>query len=243
MSFRIAEDFIMLALSALPLGALPFTREQFVAVFADYNNALWPMQLVAYLLGAIMLVVLVRAPRPANNTRDYIIGSGLAAMWIWAGIAYHGFYFSTINTAAFFFAALFVLQAVLLLYFTIRGRLMFTMAHGFSRWLGWAFIIYAMVIYPLVGMWSGHRYPELPMFGVTPCPVTIFTVGLFVLAQAPLPRWLLVIPFFWSVIGGSAVIVLGVSQDWPLVLCLIAIPFMVVRDRKFPELLIPKVKL
>jgi Family of unknown function (DUF6064) len=222
-------------------SALPFTREQFIAVFADYNNGIWPMQLFAYLLGLMMLAVLVRRQGTAGNTRDHIIGSGLAAMWVWTGVAYHGFYFYTINTAAFFFATLFVLQAILLLYFTIRGRLMFTMTHGFSRWLGWAFIIYAMAIYPLVGMWSGHRYSELQMFGITPCPVTIFTVGLFVLAQAPVPRWLLVIPFFWSLLGGSAVFLLDVSHDWPLLLCAIAIPLMLVRDRKFPELVTPKV--
>ena len=41
-------------------GSLPFTREQFINVFADYNNAIWPMQVFAYLLGVIMIVALAR---------------------------------------------------------------------------------------------------------------------------------------------------------------------------------------
>jgi hypothetical protein len=209
-------------------------------VFADYNNAMWPMQVFAYLLGVIMVVALVSAPSVKNNKTNYVIGFGLALMWVWAGVAYHGLFFSTINTAAFFFAALFVLQALLLMYFTIRRRFEFTGANGISLWIGWALIVYALLIYPLAGILSGHRYPETPMFGTTPCPVTIFTVGLFVLAQPRVPSALLVIPFLWSLLGGSAVFVLGVAQDWPLLFCVFAIPFIVVRDRKTFESLIEK---
>ena len=161
-------------------------------------------------------------------------------MWMWAGVAHHGLFFSTINTAAFFFAALFVLQALLLIYFTVRSRFVFVAVSGSSRWIGWALIIYAMLIYPLAGTLGGHRYLEMPMFGITPCPVTIFTVGLFALAQPRIPRGLLIIPFLWSLLGGSAVFVLGVMQDWPLLFCVFAIPFIVIRDRKFSTSLIVK---
>ena len=33
---------------------LPFTREQFFAVFAAYNEAVWPVQYLAYLLALAM---------------------------------------------------------------------------------------------------------------------------------------------------------------------------------------------
>ena len=43
--------------------------------------------------------------------------------------------------------------------------------------------------------------------------------------------WLLVIPFIWSLIGGSAAILLDVRQDWLLLVSgLIAVP--IVRDRQ-----------
>jgi uncharacterized protein DUF6064 len=50
-------------------------------------------------------------------------------------------------------------------------------------------------------MATGHRYPEMPMFGVTPCPVTIFTFGLLLLTVRPVPRSLFVIPFVWSAVA------------------------------------------
>ena len=35
---------------------LPFATEQFFALFASYNAAIWPAQLVAYALGIVALV-------------------------------------------------------------------------------------------------------------------------------------------------------------------------------------------
>ena len=34
---------------------LPFTREAFVALFAQYNLAVWPIQVLAYVLGIAMV--------------------------------------------------------------------------------------------------------------------------------------------------------------------------------------------
>ena len=72
-----------------------------------------------------------------------------------------------------------------------------------------------MTVYPHIGMLTGHAWPDMPMFGVTPCPVTIFTFGMLLLARG-YSRWLLVIPVVWSLIGGSAAFLLGVQQDWLL---------------------------
>jgi hypothetical protein len=73
------------------------------------------------------------------------------------------------------------------------------------------------VVYPLIGL-ADHGYPAMPMFGITPCPVTLFTFGVMLVARGPLPRRLLVIPLLWALIGGSAAFLLGVPQDWPLLI-------------------------
>lgn len=69
---------------------------------------------------------------------------------------------------------------------------------------------------PLLGQLLGPGYPAMPMFGITPCPVTLFTFGLFLLTTEPIPRRLLVIPVIWSLIGGQAAFLLGTPQDWLL---------------------------
>lgn len=192
---------------------LPFTREQFIAVFADYNAAVWPAQVVAYVIGLAMIGMLAQLSKAGHR----LIGAGLAAMWIWTGVAYHGLHFSAINKAAWAFGALFAVQGLLFLQAAvIGGRPTFGQPKGVARWLGWAFVVYAAIVYPLLGIWMGHRYPEMPMFGITPCPVTIFTFGMLLLTTTPVPRRLLAIPLLWSLIGGSAAFLLGVPQDWLL---------------------------
>jgi len=39
---------------------MPFTAEQFFTVFVSYNNAIWPIQIAAYLLGGITVALLFR---------------------------------------------------------------------------------------------------------------------------------------------------------------------------------------
>jgi hypothetical protein len=209
---------------------LPFTPEQFLGVFMNYNNAIWPIQIAAYVLGAISIASLFRKTRAA----DRVIAGILAAMWLWTGVAYHALSFSVINKAAYIFAALFIFQGCYLIYAGVyRDQIRFGLRPVIATGVGISFVVYAVIVYPLIGVATGHRYPEMPMFGVTPCPVTIFTFGMLLLTLRPVPSWLFVIPFVWSMIGGSAAILLNVPQDWLLLVSgFIASPLMFFRDRQ-----------
>lgn len=208
---------------------LPFTREQFLGVFADYNTAVWPVQVLAYVIGLAVVAALLR---PSPLGRRFVAGA-LAAMWLWTGVAYHGLYFSRINPVALAFGALFVVQGFLFVIAGVFGRrLVFGRSAGFASTLGWVLVTYAAVIYPVLGHWSGHVYPGQPTFGITPCPVTLFTFGVLMLTSAPVPRWLLIIPLAWSLVGGSAAFMLGVPQDWPLLFSGMTIVLLILLDRR-----------
>jgi len=208
---------------------LPFTRDLFVAVFAAYNEAMWPARVVAPLIGAGIAAQALRQARRGDRWS----AAGLALMWLWTGVAYHGIYFSRINPLATAFGVLFVAQGLLLLRAAVQqDRLVFGSPGGPTAWLGWALVTYALVGYPLVGLMAGQSAAELPSFGITPCPVVLFTLGMLLLTTAPVPRALLAIPWLWSLIGGSAAIVLAMPQDWPLGLGFVTIPWILVRDRR-----------
>ena len=209
---------------------LPFTPEQFLGVFVNYNDAIWPIQIAAYVLGAISIASLFRRTRAA----DRVIAGILAAMWLWTGVAYHALSFSVINKAAYIFAALFIVEGCYLVYAGVyRDQIRFGLRPLLATAVGISLMAYTAIAYPLIGVATGHRYPEMPMFGVTPCPVTIFTFGMLLLTLRPVPSWLFVIPFVWSLIGGSAAILLNVPQDWLLLVSgFIASPLMFFRDRQ-----------
>jgi hypothetical protein len=208
---------------------LPFTREQFFEVFAAYNQAIWPAQVVAYLLaGACLLAVLVNR----RYARRFSLAV-LAVLWAWTAIAYHWLQFATVNPAAVAFAIVFLVQAIVLAFFAARPDVEVDTGAG-RRWSGWALVAYATVVYPLLGYASGHVYPAAPTFGVTPCPLVIFTFGLLLIMRSRLPWALLAIPVAWAVIGGSAAFLLGVPQDWALPLSAGVIVWMALRGSPSP---------
>jgi hypothetical protein len=168
---------------------LPFTTDQFLGVFRDYNQAIWPVQVVAYLLGlGAIAFTFRRAP-----WSDRAIGGVLAVFWLWMGAVYHLTFFREINPAAVLFGGLFLVQGLLFVYVGIlRNGLTFRARSDLYGWVGGLFMAYALAIYPLIGALLGHGYPQAPMFGVAPCPATIFTFGLLLWTTGRVPGGLLV---------------------------------------------------
>lgn len=192
--------------------SLPFTAAQFFAVFEAYNRAIWPAQVTAYVLGALAVALAARGG--TRNGRR--VAGVLALFWVWMGVAYHWMYFSLINRMAYLFGAVFILQGVLLATAAVRGDLTLRFRTDRRGWLGLALIAYATLAYPLIGHALGHGWPRAPMFGVAPCPTTIFTVGLLLWAETA-PHRVVVIPVLWSLVGASAAVLLGVWEDLGLI--------------------------
>ena len=176
---------------------LPFTREQFFDLFAAYNAAVWPAVVVLWIASAAISVLLLSSRR----LPDRWISALLAAHWIWSAVVYHAVFFTRINPAAWLFAALFAVQAALFFWAgVVQGRL------SFARWrnawapVGWGLVAYSLV-YPGINAVQHLTWSRIPAFGV-PCPTTIFTAGLLMLAKGASWR-LSIVPVIWSVIGGS----------------------------------------
>ena len=58
------------------------------------------------------------------------------------------------------------------------GKTHVATALGIQVWVAWLLILFALILYLGLGIVFGHRYPAVPVFGVAPCPTTIFTVGI-----------------------------------------------------------------
>lgn len=189
---------------------LPFSVEQFFTVFAAYNLAIWPAQIIAYVLGLTVVVALwLDGP---IGTR--FITCVLAILWAWNGVAYQFLHFSSINPAANIFALVFLLEAILFGAAALTNSdLRFAVGRNLRSIAGSALILYALLIYELLGWLAGHGLMEGPLFGVTPCPTTIFTIGMLLLARGAFVRWLSIIPVIWAMIGSTAAILLSVPED------------------------------
>jgi Family of unknown function (DUF6064) len=189
--------------------APPFSSEEFFQVFAAYNTAVWPAQVLLNALAVTAIVIALRNPPWAGKA----IAGFLASLWLWMGVVYHWIFFSAINPAARLFAVAFVAEGALLAWLGLRTRgLRFeprTDAFGVA---GAALMAYALAVYPMLGVAFGHTYPAQPTFGL-PCPTTIFTVGMLLWARPKVPWLALLVPALWSVVGMSAVRSFSVVED------------------------------
>ena len=190
---------------------LPFTHDQFLDVFGTYNREYGGIALVLWLLTAASVSLLWK--RGARGSR--LVATVLVIHWSWAALGYHLALFRRVNPAATWFAALFLVQAGILLWQgVVRARLTFVPTRSPWGIAGAALIAYAL-LYPALGPLFGLSYPRVPSFGV-PCPLGLLTIGLLLMASPRQARIAAVIPLIWTGIAGSAAFLLGIRADLAL---------------------------
>jgi hypothetical protein len=185
---------------------LPFTQVEFLNLFARFNVTFWPVLVILWVASAAAAVSLARGR--ASGRAVVLL---LAVHWLWSGLAFHAWFFTRINPRADLFASMFVVQGLLFVWASGQKRLHVDWEASLRQLTGLAFLGLALA-YPLLVLLSGHRLPAAPAFGV-PCPTALFTVGVLLCSTTVVPRILLIVPLIWSVIGGSAAIVLGMTPD------------------------------
>lgn len=208
---------------------LPFTTEQFLEIILRYNEAVWPMQAVLYLVAAAMIW---QAARRSGGSRWVTLTLGF--MWAWMGVVYNWLFFTEINPAAWGFGAFFVLQALLFVLADVKG-LAFRLELDAFGLTGAVFLLYGLVLYPVLGALAGHAYPSGPTLGL-PCPTTIVTFGVLLWASHKVPVWLLIVPAVWSLIGSSAAFQFGIREDYGLLVAgVLGTVLVLVKNRGLPS--------
>jgi hypothetical protein len=181
----------------------------------NYNEAVWPMQVIGYVLGIIAIFWGIKRIKYSDN----IITLILSYFWLWAGFVFCVIFFAPDYKVFYILGSLAIIQGILFLLFGLRSHKLlplFTFRFDLYGIIGAIYILYALIFYPFIGYWTGYPYPDYPIFGVAPCPVCIFTFGLFMWARKRLPMSVLVIPLIESV-AGIVPFVLGLYADIGLV--------------------------
>lgn len=207
---------------------MPFTAAEFFDVFRRYNEAVWPLQFLLAAAGLVVVILALRSHPRAGRIAMLV----MALLWVWMGVVYHVAFFRRINPTASLFGVVFVMQAALFIWLGTRAKhIAIRVRRDGVGATGALLILYALVLYPVVGFLAGHRYPAAPTFGL-PCPTTIFTLGLLLWVESPLPRSVVIVPALWSAVATVAAVQLGVPQDFGLtVAAVIAIPIILFSRR------------
>ena len=201
---------------------IPFSAETFFSFLAQYNAAIWPLQILAYLLAGAAVFCTSKPARYSGRC----LGAVLTAFWIWTGAVYHLQFFASINFWDRGFGPLFLLQGLAFAWWgLLRNRLEVSPVTGPARWLGLFCLATALVLYPLGSFLAGQSLSEIAWVGVSPAGTVIFTLGILCFCRPERQKRLLVFPLIWCLTGALVAFLLPLPQDWillPLALCVAA---------------------
>src|SRR5688572_21221160 len=176
---------------------LLFAPRTYYRLFELYNESVWPLQILAAVIGLIILAMLLSRPRDAAR----IVALLLALCWAWVAYAFLFSRYATINLAATYFAIGFAVQAGLLLLTAAADRLSFAGPETATRAAGIFIFAFALLGQPVIGPLLGRDWSQIELFGLAPDPTVLATLG--VLLAADRIRWeLLAIPLLWCAISG-----------------------------------------
>lgn len=181
---------------------LMFSPRTYWRLIENYNEAIWPAQLVALAAGLVLLWL--AADWRANGGR-WMAGL-LALAWLCVAWAFHWERYTSINWAAQYVAMAFALQAFLLIILGVLRRDAPVPAASIAQGVGWLMAGVGIVLYPLAVLVGGRPWAQAEVFAVMPEPTALATLGLVLASHelSPVRRWALAIIPVLSLLLGAA---------------------------------------
>lgn len=182
-----------------PRDLLMFSPQTYYRLLELHNAELWPAHVLALALGAAPLMLFRRDTVRAGRLALAIIAlAWLSAAWLFFWQRY-----ASINLAAPFFALLFVIEPLLLAIGLPRGRFVMSSASRRRRRAALGLYLFALYLYPCIGMIMGRSWMQAEVFGLAPDPTALATLAVLLLADRR-TFWLpSAIPLLWLLISGA----------------------------------------
>lgn len=177
---------------------LLFSPRTYYRLFERYNLELWPLPLVALALGVAVLALAWQGGHRARRGLAVI----LAVCWLWIAWGFHWQRYASINPAASYFALAFAFQALFLLWLAAQGRLD-VVSSRWERGAGLGLLLFAVVIFPLLGPLWGRSWIQAEVFGMAPDPTALATLGVLLCVGASRVWGCLLIPVAWTLVTGA----------------------------------------
>jgi hypothetical protein len=214
-----------------PEDFLLFSERVYWRLFALHNADVWPAQIAALVLGALIVVLLVR-PRPWSDSAIALL---VAVAWLFVAWAFLWQRYRTVNWAAGYIVPFFVLEGLLFAWFGgIRDTLAFRFRPDARRSFGLAIILYALAIHPWMPLLSGRPLLQAEIFGIAPEPTAIGTLGLLCMVPRGIVSLaLLVVPVLWCTLSWLTLQTMGAWEaSIPIAAILAVLAAQILPDEK-----------
>ncbi|MGZ5181822.1 MAG: DUF6064 family protein [Ramlibacter sp.] len=185
-----------------PSDFLMFSARSWGRLLEAMNRDAWPAQPLLVLAGLLLVALAARMPR--NVQRGAL--ALLTIAWAWVAWNFHWHRFATLDTAAPWFAAAWLLEAALLP--VLGWPPAMDAPRRALRTAGIALAALAVIAYPAAAPLTGRGWAQAEVVGLAPDPTALLTVGALLALPLRHRRWLLVLPIAWLAVGWM--------QDWLL---------------------------
>lgn len=180
---------------------------EFYDLVGSYNEMYLIVTILTFVLAIVSLLMVFRKNEHSNR----IVSFTLTFLWLWIGVVFGIIVFGSFPTVLagiemtgswYLFGGIFTVHGIILLYFgVIKDTVSYSWKPDTRHYLGLLFILFGVVIYPFVGVLAGRVFPGYPIFGIMPCPVTLFTIGLLLWSDVKPTFPVVIIPIFWAFMG------------------------------------------
>ena len=189
---------------------VPFSPAAFFSFLQHYNLSIWPLQIIAFVLGATVIFLALKALPHAGR----IAATVLAAGWINTGTAYHFGYFSSLNFWDYLIGVLFLVQGAMIFWSgVIRDHFAARTQARLSKRAAVVIMIYALLGHPALALLIGRPWDGVTIFATTPTPTLLFTLGALLLLPVQGFRRLWIIPVLLCLAGAALAIALPIPED------------------------------
>ena len=192
---------------------LSFSIEEFLLVLENYNLAIWPFQIFAYIF---IVLVIFFSIKPTNYSSKIVLAI-LSFFWLFTGIVFCFLYWAPSHIFGYIFGIFCVLQGIMFLYSIIKSNIKIGSQDITYTVIGILFVLYSIIGYQIFGYYLGHIYPKFFAVGLVPCPTTIFTFGIFLIFNIKIPIKYFFIPLTIS-LGGFLAAYKGIYEDIGLII-------------------------
>ena len=203
---------------------ISFSVEEFLLVLESYNLAIWPFQILAYVL---VVLALFFSFKPTNYSPKIVLAI-LSFFWLFTGIVFGFLYWAPSHIFGLIFGICCVLQGLMFLYSIWRSDITIGSTDISYIFIGILFVLYATIGYQIFGYYLGHIYPKFFPVGLVPCPTTILTFGIFLIINTRIPIKYILIPLMLS-LGGFLAAYKGIYEDIGLIIVGILGTFLIIR--------------
>ncbi|MGD2251099.1 MAG: DUF6064 family protein [Candidatus Methanofastidiosia archaeon] len=168
--------------------------EAWWSIVSEYNDAVFPLHILAAALGLVLVYMIYCSP---GKKTDLIMKGYLSVICAWNGIVFFLIYGRNLPGTVLG-APLFVGAAILFLWDIKAGKTHFQFADIKWRKYVSLILIVCAFLYPGIGYFLGHVYPEACTFGVMPCPTTVFVLALLVASSPRIDKKVYIVLLVWA---------------------------------------------